>query len=665
MARKSGWQNFSDNFNSVYGTFSKAAQDFESADIMDDEKFMAEGGLGYNSKTGKALEGTALEKARYKALGDIATKYGNAKEGLGYRQQLSNLESSERENTINQSIMAELINQRGALTSAQMRSQTSANDASASLSYARGNEITTLLGPKLDRAKELARSAGFEADVAGINAYLAQNTKSKTLEKQIAELETNIAEANVATTVAKAPSAVAAGIANNERIAAESTTATLIADSDYSWLAPIAQQKVDYLQANNDASMSNLQLIADSAELKSLAAQHAASQSTAERDSLKLKGLFEYNKGIQSGRYGKIGTDSFDEKAATNDFLQLTAAFEGMPAATELYNKYVKTGNETALAEISQIGLEMGARVTTALRQPNGLDRVIEIYDEYNGEGEGSFGMRLDEDDNGRVSIIETNPDGTDRIEIAAADNRILLGEMLQTMAGPTAMIGLAERFRESAKTGLETRKTNKDIENTTSTIALRDEQLKLVQAQTDKVKQEIASSKASLPEQEKIAWEGLGKMLGDVEFGLEDVELRRSMQTEYMKSMGMLTENKDGSTVIAVHPDFTGTEDQWNALTPEGISFSEAFLLMSPEDQALFLRGADKEPPATDTGAGLTANRALNRNIPSVSDSEVALLKSLESKVAPPGVRQVEWNSATGPRRRKLLKDAQKDAAN
>ena len=524
MARKSGWQEFTDNFNSVYKGFTKIGQDWESADIMDDEKFMAEGGLGYNSKTGKALEGTALEKARYKALGDIATKYGNAKDGLEYRQQLSNLESSERENTINQSIMAELINQRGALTSAEMRSRANVNNASASLSYARGNEITTLLGPKLDKAKAMARSAGFEADISGVNAWLAKNTKSKTLTKQLAELETQIAQqeadikiiddasyvdagiaknqrdlaqANVAIEVAEAPSAVAAGIATDQKIAAEATTDTLIADSEYSWLAPVAQKKADYLQANNDASTSNLQLIADSAELKSLAAQHAASQSTAERDSLKLKGLFEYNKGIQSGKYGKIGTDSFDEKAATNDFLQLTAAFEGMPAATELYNKYVKTGNETALAEISQIGLEMGARVTTALMGPNGLNKAIKIFDEYNGEGEGSFGMRLAEDANGRVSIIETNPDGTDRIEIAAADNRVLLGEMLQTMTGPTAMIGLAERLRESAKTGLETRTAEQNIATNRSVEGANNARTKLINAQVENLPEELKLTKA------------------------------------------------------------------------------------------------------------------------------------------------------------------------
>jgi len=588
MARKSGWQNFADNFNSVYGTFSKVAQDFESADIMDDEKFTAKGGLGYDSKTGKALEGNSLEKARYKALSDIATKYGNAKEGLGYRQQLSNLEASERENTINQSIMAELINQRGALTSAEMRSRANVNNASASLSYARGNEIKTLLGPKLDKAKALARSAGFEADISGVNAYLAQNTKSKTLTKQLAELETQIAQqeadikiiddasyvergiaqnqrdaaqANVATTVAKAPSAVAAGIAKDQQIAAESTTATLIADSDYSWLAPIAQQKADYLQANNDASMSNLKLISDSAELKSLAAQHAASQSTAERDSLKLKGLFEYNKGIQSGKYGKIGTDSFDEKAATNDFLQLTAAFEGMPAATELYNKYVKTGNETALAEISQIGLEMGAKVTTALRQPNGLDRVVEIFDEYNGEGEGSFGMRLARDANGRVSIIETNPDGTDRIEIAAADNTVLLGEMLQTMTGPTAMIGLAERMRESAKTGLETRKTEQGIATAASVEGTNKARTKLIDAQVKNLPEELKLTKAQAalatakadeivksmeglqpgPKQELIIKESLEAVAGFIVAGYAGEDLDKAVAA-YVRNRGAAT---------------------------------------------------------------------------------------------------------------------------
>jgi hypothetical protein len=70
MARKSPWQEFAENFQGVYGTFKQIGQDVETGRIMDDEKFTAEG------KAGADLSGGALEKARYKALGDIYTKYG-------------------------------------------------------------------------------------------------------------------------------------------------------------------------------------------------------------------------------------------------------------------------------------------------------------------------------------------------------------------------------------------------------------------------------------------------------------------------------------------------------------------------------------------------------------------------------------------------------------
>lgn len=508
MARKSGWQSFADNFNSVYGTFSKAAQDFESADIMDDEKFMAEGGLGYDSKAGKPLEGTALEKARYKALGNIATKYGNAKEGLGYRQQLSNLESSERENMINQSIMAELINQRGALTSGQMRSQINANDASASLSYARGNEITKLLGPKLDKAKALARSAGFEADVAGVNAYLAQNTESKTLAKQLAELETQIAQQENQLLAAGDPSAAAALIAGQQKNEAQSTTAALIADSKYSWLAPIAQNKADYLQANNDASTSNLKFIADSAELKKLAQQHRTETSAARRDEMKLSALFQYQKGIQSGKYGT--GENFNNEEATNDFLQLTAAFEGQPAAAALYNKYVKDGNEAELAKVVQTGMVFGAKVKSALQKPDGVFKVVELFDLENG---GAFGMRLDTQHPEGPRIVETNEDGSDFRVVAQGATMTALGENLQALTGPSAMIGLADQMALRKKEGLDTQVTDQQIKTANSQVGVNEatvlrinelvkgmegerelnaEQVKLVEQQTKKIVAEL-----------------------------------------------------------------------------------------------------------------------------------------------------------------------------
>ena len=102
MARKSGWQQFSDNFNSVYGTFNKLGQQIETNRLMDDDEFTKEGGLGYDSTTNKALEGSALERARYKALGDIATKYGDTEGGLANRTALANLDATDRQNRMDE-----------------------------------------------------------------------------------------------------------------------------------------------------------------------------------------------------------------------------------------------------------------------------------------------------------------------------------------------------------------------------------------------------------------------------------------------------------------------------------------------------------------------------------------------------------------------------------
>ena len=74
MARKSPWQEFAENFDAVYGTFQKVGKNIETSRITGD-KFTEEGGLGFG------LKGDALERARYKALGDIYAKYGEAIKG--------------------------------------------------------------------------------------------------------------------------------------------------------------------------------------------------------------------------------------------------------------------------------------------------------------------------------------------------------------------------------------------------------------------------------------------------------------------------------------------------------------------------------------------------------------------------------------------------------
>lgn len=176
MARKSPWQEFAENFQGVYGTFQKIGQDIETGRIMDDEQFTAEG------KAGAGLSGGALEKARYKALGDIYTKYGNAKDGLAVRTQLADLESKDRENTINQGIMQELAYLRGqgavrnldansfASEGAGLNSRSSAADRAATLN-------ARLLRMQADTQDTLSqttrRDALLDSEVAQAAATLA------------------------------------------------------------------------------------------------------------------------------------------------------------------------------------------------------------------------------------------------------------------------------------------------------------------------------------------------------------------------------------------------------------------------------------------------------------------------------------------------------------
>ena len=115
MARKSRWQQFADSFNATYGVVTDTAKGLEvgramRADYTDDE--------------GNALAGDALDRARYRALSDIYTKYGDVEGGLRVRTGAAGLESAEINNEILRSTKDDLIYQQGQGASALMRART-------------------------------------------------------------------------------------------------------------------------------------------------------------------------------------------------------------------------------------------------------------------------------------------------------------------------------------------------------------------------------------------------------------------------------------------------------------------------------------------------------------------------------------------------------------
>jgi hypothetical protein len=635
MASVNAWADGMSAFKDAYGMVRGFQKTNRTKKIMDDEKFMAEGGAGYG------LEGSALEKARYRALGDLETEFGNAEGGLANRRLVQQIEQGDRDNRINEAneahrtrLEGEIAEQTALLKNLNIKadtglkgSQSYAARGQGKLSFGKANEISKLLPGKVQQQK---------ATLSYTDAQTADTKSTTTRRDELLAGEKAQQGATLSYTNAGTDKLVA-GTAQTKQLTLRDKM-----------MMPLDIAKG--VQTNLDLSLGNQE---KAATLKgAVDATNAKSALQTETDTAALNTQTALRGHLETVVAADYGTAEEADAA----YLKLIQGDASIPRAQQMAVESAISNH--GLQKLTTQSAEITKTAELKIKE-GGLEAGMAYYDEID---DGVTLSLTDPDEQGNVQMIATqasddpNSDGRERVLFQGSREQVQQ-QLLTHLSDPMKMMEVTAGYLD-----MQVKRSN--IDNTTSTIALRDEQIKLVQSQTDKVKQEIASSKASMPEQKKIAWEGLGEMMGDVDFGLLEPEERRSMQFDYMKTMGMLTENKDGSKVIAVHPGFTGTEDEWNALTPEGIPFSEAFLLMKPEDQALFLEGAGGKPAAVNTDAGLTANRAQNRNVPSLSGSEVASLKSLESAVAPPGVRQSEWKNADRNRRRKLLKDAKKSAA-
>ena len=156
MARKSGWQEFAENFNATFEIGNKIQQGIATNKVMDDEKFMAEGAAGYG------LSGNELEKARYKALGDIYTKYGDPEKGLGFRTQLADLEDRELRNLEAKNTSEFRQEVMGILARNQAAANVNNTLADTSLTNANATRVTGLTDAEIKKAQLTNEKLGFD-----------------------------------------------------------------------------------------------------------------------------------------------------------------------------------------------------------------------------------------------------------------------------------------------------------------------------------------------------------------------------------------------------------------------------------------------------------------------------------------------------------------------
>ena len=604
MARQSPWQEFAKNFNSVYGTFTKLGKNLEAKRLMDEDMEFYDPD---DTEKANPLVGLDKDRARMRALADIYTKYGDAEGGLKIRSDLAATEQAERNAEIQRQTMNELIAKVG-IGNQLMMAQTRASDASASLSAARASEITSLLGPKLEQAKLLAKKMGFSADIEGVNAYLAQNTKSETLEDKITELNKNIVQnqaiidaaddgvslkdeivalrkGNMADAKKKEITAEneperqqleltrtkedikGVGLDNRKK---ESEVKVLEETSKSAIAASIAQNRKIIRETDTYMSLVNLSDKQQEAELVKQIAEAKAGLSGANAllNQNKLKELESSAFLLFAENADKYKND--DERSAA--FIDVVNKFDPIRGA-KLKNDYTAA----EVAGIANDGLRVQNEIALILQKPNAIQELGAYFDKENGD---DFGITVKREDDGSVKIIETGANGEAvRTLLDAADNATALqdAQALTTFGNAG---GYAELLFKRKKGKLELDKLSKEIDGieagTTYQEILNDvtkyskileqgntkARTALAEAQTEKLKQEIQKDSGltfsrEIAEKAYAAWVGsdtfsqASEMMSD-----KKDDLGRDMLTVYRNQV------KQGLGLLEFAPEGVSNED-------------------------------------------------------------------------------------------------------
>jgi hypothetical protein len=493
MARKSGWQEFAENFQGVYGTFKQIGQDYETSRIMDDEEFTAEG------KAGAGLSGSALEKARYKALGDIYTKYGNAKDGLAVRTQLADLDAKDRENTINQSIMQELIAQRGALQSGLMGSRINSNNASANASNASAANSYSLVDDR--NATRPYRLEGL--GLANQGTQIGNANSQLAYDLGVATFDSDVSNAEAAARAARSDADVAEGTVDS-RIDQSTASADLTG----------AQANQAETDAENAAATQGSDQDAAKSTNALLMAQNALGINTAEAA---LKSATTEDKILLRVMSANFETGAEADAAAIAEIQQSDLPYERKAA---LISTIQKMGLETLAnegAQFTQAGLN-------ALGQ--GLDAGIKWYD---GVDDGNT-LAIERGEDGTVRVMETRGDSVRELFSASGDTaeQQILAQLATQIQQPSNALTVAASVADLNQTRAVTENTQSRttlIDRQAFTEMLAQDATKartaLVEAQTAQTLQEVEAAKAGLGKSQEIAQRGLAQLQSSEAFAI------------------------------------------------------------------------------------------------------------------------------------------------
>lgn len=687
MASVNAWADGMSAFKDAYGLVRGFQKTSRTKKIMDDEKFTAEGGRGYDEKTGKALEGSALEKARYSALSDLETEFGNAEGGLANRRMVQQIEQGDRDNRVNALNEQYRIRMEGELAEKSMlldqlltQATTSDRRASAGLKGGQLADLNALRDGKVKLGYANvgltdARAADYKSITSRRNALLGGETAQQgaTLRFTDAGTDQRKASTNLTkeqiTQIQKMSDAKLAELVSN----------TALTDENVARIKALTQPEVDNLVARTDQTKQ---------------------MTTSEKlmMPLRLAGTAQTNLGLSLGNQvkaqtmgGEVDATNAENALGTNTneaaLASQTAEQNIMAEAAGMEFDTLQAGNDWVISQVEgsgDIGPErklalvqtlqkhgvtkiagMSAEIKSAAElaiQAGGLEGLVDYYDTI--------------DDGGSLQVVE-NSDGTVRVlknddfgqtVLMEGPREVVQGQLTAQLTNPSTAMEVAAAALDmqatKANIGLTKNQALVSAVRKDAVVASTD----LANAQVDKIKQEIETAKAGLGAKDKIAYKGYASLMESEAYLYlleENPEAAENARKTYLQAFGLLTSKTsgggdgpvgDGEGLAGGGGGIGERPSELHSDYPWDKTMASLWANMSPGSRAAFSK--PETPIAVDPKADKSGGLATNVAPPSQTGEPWNAAK------APAGFPQSEWDASDATKRKRILKTLKARAA-
>tara|TARA_R110002051_G_scaffold15628_1_gene48391 strand:+ start:457 stop:2064 length:1608 start_codon:yes stop_codon:yes gene_type:complete len=462
MGRKSDWQQFADNFESVYGTFNKFGSAMETRRIMGEEpeeEMVQEGPRNsYERATGKwnyggksydkEITADELRGLQYNRLGDVMAKYGDPTGAMDMRTKAAGIETS-RAGLAATNLSNELAQKTLDFNVEQARLKTEGMEISNDM-----NEqmlLQAVEGWPIEKANMWLQNIGYKIDNSRnlIKLDVEKQTKDATI--KIANLEVEAAEVAIINQKLLGEGYKINNKGNLVQLGIDKATAKDKITTSRMDINEQQQDIINKILAGNGLVLDNRNKLVsvETAEktqytgIASTNAQNRADLSTAELEENSNQTLLTYSKMVKDGKFKSGGGVAWLKEHWTGDQATLDV---------------IHRMNDYEVDGIMREGALMIKRVEASMsgKMPSESIPILQkLLDEQDGIP-GNLEIKTGE--GGSIWIVETDADGNKTSDIKGK-NWVEFQESVLGTLTPLKSIEIAQSQANLAKTRAETEK--------------------------------------------------------------------------------------------------------------------------------------------------------------------------------------------------------------